>query len=276
MDELEENIENLKKQLAEQEEQEKPEEGDDDGVQEGEESETEEVEDEEKPEEDPQEEEKPDASAFARMRREKRAAERAKAAADEEKEALLRQIEELKSGKYEKQVEPQDNQMNDIIRSHTMQQAQQEFANYEAEFRKVEPNYDAVSKQYMQALLQSIKVQNPRASDAQVFEMYKETVLSKAGAYVREGLDPVEELYNEALDLGFSAQKEVKKDAKPDMSKVARNRGRSASMAGTSAEGKGKLTPFAAADMSADEWSKLPDSEKQEVFAQLGIVDMHA
>lgn len=247
----------------------------------------------------------PTATDFARERREKRAKERESAAEAEslrkeleEVRARLAQIEkpeakEVKqsdpepdrSTKYEAWLEWKDRQLEKKVHEieekvqtvgkktendRLINAAVQEFNSYEAEFRNLEPAYDEAAEFYTKRLGESIKMLNPGASSAQIGDIIRNTVLNKAANYAKNGYDPAEELFNEAKQFGFapSSKDEVEEEIKPNLSKVAENRARNAGTAGAKGRGSsGNLTPKMAAEMTNQEWAKLPASEKKRLLA---------
>lgn len=274
---LDATIKELKEQLAEEDKKEE--------IEEVVEEKPEEVKEEEKAEEKKEEpakeevkeevkEEEPDNNAYRRMRREKAAAEKKAQIAEEKQTALEQELAALKQPKEEVEDKPSapSPEMDEIVRDHRMVRAEREFQSLENKFKASNPEYDGVAGQYASALAQSIKIQNPRMSNNEIAEKTKETILIKAAKYLNDGFDPIEELYHEAKDLGFtgkSAKKEEPKEEeeiKPDMKKVAANRAKSTGMAATSGESKGQITKQAASELSVDEWAKLPQAEKRRLL----------
>lgn len=230
---------------------------------------------EEKKEEVKVEEEKLDNSAYARMRREKAAAEKRA----QELEARLQALESAKVQDSPAQMQEEvrafepDPVLTEIVQTHRQIQAEKEFKALEDRFRQDNPNYDAVASEYALALAQSIKLQNPRLTSAEIAERTKNTILLKAADYLNRGFDPIQELYHDARDLGFTGRREEQakpeKELKPDLKKVAANKSRSSGMAAASGTSEGTLTPSAAINMTVAEWAKVPHSEKVKVFGQL-------
>lgn len=229
---------------------------------------------EEKKEEVKAEEEKLDNSAYARMRREKAAAERRA----QELEARLQALESSKAQEpaidHEEHIRKEaDPVLTEIVQSHRQIQAEKEFKALEDRFRQENPNYDAVAQEYALALAQSIKLQNPRLTSFEIAERTKNTILLKAADYLNKGFDPIQELYHDARDLGFTGKKESvaqeEKQLKPDLKKVAANKSRSSGMVGANGSSEGVLTPSAAVNMTVAEWNRLPKAEKAKVFQQL-------
>ncbi len=252
---LKEAIEELKKQIAETSEEE---------VEEVQEEVVEEPDEpEEKPEEKAEEpakvEEKPDDAAFARMRR--------------EKAALEKQLRELKEPKQEEEADnPVESELKEIIKERTYSKAEREFLSMESDFKRTNPEYASVAAEYAQIIASSIKAQNPRLSEADLVDRTKKFVLEKAGGYLRDGFNPIEELYQEAKELGITGKSrekpepEAKEERRPDLRKVAENRKRSAGTAGPAGEERGSLTKQSAAEMSVAEWKRLPADEKRRLM----------
>lgn len=217
-------------------------------------------------------EEKIDDSGYARLRREA-AASKKKAEAESEKAAQRsEEVESLKAelAALKGESAPQDKLspiLNDIVNDHQIKQMERGFRTIEDQFKSRTPDYEAVSSEYAQALAQSIRIQNPRMSATQIAEQTKFAILNKAENFAQRGLDPAEELYHEARDLGFSGKKqEEKKEAKPDMAKLAANRARNAGTAAASGKSEGSLTKAAAAEMPNSEWMKLTAEEKSRLM----------
>lgn len=213
---------------------------------------------------EPKPEEKLEDKDYARIRR--------------ENAALKKKLEEKQAPKEEASEDNQEainRVLVDVIQTVQEQKAEREFANLETSFAENNADYHDVSNQYKVALYQSLRLQNPRESHASLLEKTKKSLLIKAGTYMSEGLDPIQEMYEEAKSLGFKAtpkqeeKEEVKeeKEIKPDMAKVAANRARNAGTVGAKgAGGNGTMTRAAAADMPVHEWAKLPAAEKKRLL----------
>lgn len=278
---LEDTIKNLKSQIAEEDDKEIPE----DEAEVVEEP-VEEAKPEEKPEEPeaakeepkPEEpapvvDEKPDAAAFQRLRREAAAAK--KQAAEAETKRL-----EMETRMAERDAEPKEEAaplpiipgLDDMLRSHQLTRAEQEFKGMESSFRRTNPEYDAIANEYGMAIAQSIRIQNPRLSNDVIAERTRETILLKAAKFLNDGFDPVEELFHEAKDLGFNGQSAKKAEpakeieVKPDMAKLAANRSKSTGMTAASGRSAGQLTQKAATELTSAEWMKLPAAEKHRLL----------
>lgn len=245
------------------------------------------------------EEEKPlDGKDYARMRRERREARKAEIEAQEaEKIRFSQPQQELaqekevttdpepdRSTQYPQWLEWNTRQANEkaeravqkleqiekkekedqLIRS-----AVEDFQAIESEFKKIEPNYDAAADFYLTQLSKTIQVLYPQASKKEIAETIKIQVLNKAAIYHSKGLDPAEELFEEAISLGFNPevtdQKQVKKEIKPNLDKIASNRERNAGMSASGGVVK-KLNLSTAANMTTGEWNKLSKAEKDAIL----------
>ena len=225
--------------------------------------------------EEPKEEEKLDDAGYARLRRQAAAAEKR---AREAEERLAAKTQEAQVEDVEEQAAiPLSPELEEIVKDHRLSRAEREFTKLESKFAASEPEYDAISSQYTAALAASIKIQNPRLTPAEVGEKTKDALLHKAAAFVRAGFDPIEELFHEAKELGFTgkaAKKEPeqepkvveKEEPRPDMKKLAENRAKSTGMAGASGKSEGQLTLRAADEMTNAEWMALPLSERKRLM----------
>jgi hypothetical protein len=210
---------------------------------------------------------KEESAEFARLRREKQAAERE-----------LKALKEKLEGKPEKELAPEEainQELIDVIQTSRIQKAEKEFAMLESAVFQENPEAEETANAYKAAIYQSIKIQNPRKSHAELLDMTKNTLLMKAGDYVRRGLNPIQELLDEAGSLGIKPQRAEKESEeeeiqpkKADLSKIAANKKRNAGTAGASgnAGGSGQITPAKAATMTSAEWSKLPTAERQRLM----------
>lgn len=240
-----------------------------------------EIEEVEEPEEPPVEEikeeiietpkeEKLDDAGYARLRREA-AAEKRRAELAEKELAELRQAKEpIVEAQEQIQFPPE---FQTVIEDHRISRAEREFTMLESKVKQDHPEYGAVAAEYAAALYQSFKVQNPRKSDIELSEMTKKSILMKAGEYARAGYEnPVEEMYHEAKELGFTGKSFQKQESpkeeklQPDMKKVADNRKRSSGMAASNGRSEGLMTIAAAADLTAAEWARLPIADKRRIM----------
>lgn len=264
-------IEKLKKEIAENEGQleEKEEEVVEEFEEEVEEEKEEEIKKEEKPKEQAKEE-KLDDGAYMKLRREALAEKR-------RAEQLAKELEELRKAKEPEQVIEQPTlspELESVIQEHRMSRAEREFLMLENKVKQQNPEYNAVAAEYTAAMYQALKLQNPRKSDIELGEMTKTAILLKAAEYARAGYEnPAEEIYHEARELGFtgkSQQKQIEaqeEKLQPDMRKVAENRKRSTGMTGANGKSEGQMTlNHAATSLTAAEWARLPKAEKQRLL----------
>lgn len=280
---LQETAEELKKQIEALEAEETTEET-------AEEAEDEVVEDEpspeetEKVEEEPKVEEKPadpplDDAGFARLRREKAEAKKEAEEARRRLAEMEEKLNRLTSGEpveavADAQTVELPSDIEEMRQERIMTKAEREFQAMEAQFRQVAPDYDGVADAYAKGIFQALRVQNPRASALELADMTKKTILTKASEFLNQGYDPIEELYEEAKSLGFTAavaeleQEVEEKPKKASLDTLAKNRSRSANMAGASGHGSGAapMTRAALAELSAAEYAKIPIEERRRIM----------
>lgn len=218
-------------------------------------------------------EEKPekDNSFYARMRIEK-------ANLARENAALAKRLEELERRQNEKAAEPEqspqdtrDAYIDEFMNERQIEYAKRGLASIEAEYRIANPDYDNVVAQYAQAAFHAHKINNPRMNDQQISRAVEMAFLERASKYLDKGLDPAEEIYNDAVALGFNVQKQqdeqkqepVKK--KPDLDVIARNKARSAGMSGGSKSTGGQNTIKSLVDMPLSEFSKISAEELRRI-----------
>jgi len=229
------------------------------------------------PKEEPKEEvkdepEELDASGWRKLRREKAAAEKRAQEAESK----------LAAPKEETESNPLDAEIADVIIERRKQKAEQEFNRLEQDFARTVPGYEdtedavGVATQYKMAIYNSIRTAHPRMSHSDILDQTKETLLKKAGTYLNQGFDPIEEMYQDAVALGIKpqprkVQEEVKEEIKkPDLSKVAANKARNAGTAGArGSAGEAKPTLDFVAQGDVKEWLKQTPEQKREYLAQL-------
>lgn len=239
----------------------------------------EDIEKDEKTEQEPEikeeksEEKELDNAGYARLRREA-AAEKRRAQQLETELNELRKAKEVEETTEEAPL-PLPPEMQSIIEDHRLDRAEREFSIFENKVKEQHPEYNAVSSEYAAAWYHAIKLQNPRKSDIELGEMTKKAIIMRAAEYARAGYEnPVEEMYHEARELGFtgkSLQREERAESKeekvqPDLRKVAENRKRSTGMTANNGRSEGVMTVGAAANLSASEWAKLPAAEKRRLM----------
>jgi hypothetical protein len=228
---------------------------------------------EEEAKEEPKEEapKEPDASVYAKMRRLEREAQ----AAREKAEKLEAKMAEGAAG-IEDSSEDEVHytpEIQELIRERNIDKAEKEFMAREIDFAKSAPDYEGISNSYKKALYDSVRIQNPNKNSAELLEQTRNILLVKASTYLNKGLDPIQELYEEARSLGFKAEapKEetasVEKEIKPDLKKVSKNRSKNAGMVGAQGSGTGgQVTREAAASMTTAEFMALPASERMRLI----------
>lgn len=212
-----------------------------------------------------------DDAGWARLRREKAAAEKR---AQEAEEKLQKKAEP-----NEEKENPLDNELLDLIKRNRVEKAEKEFISLEGTFAAATPDYHDVSNGYKEALYHSLRIQNPRKGHGELLDMTKNALLHKAGEYASKGLDPILEMYEEARSLGFKkVEKQVKEEVetkeekkRPDLDNVARNKARNAGMAAAQGakQGGGQITAEAASTMTTQEWSKIPQAERMRIIKSI-------
>lgn len=221
-------------------------------------------------------EEKPDDAGYARLRREA-AANKKRAEQAEERIAALEKSPagEETAGEDPARVE-MDPEIKEIIIDRRLRSATEEFLDRENTFKKSNPGYSNVAAEYGNAIARSIQIQHPKYTPQKIAEETQRTIITKAANYLKDGFDPIEELYHEAKDLGFTgesvrrkpeAKEETSVEVKPDMAKVAANRKKSTGMAASSGKSEQSLTKAAASELSVAEWQKLPAEEKRRLMS---------
>jgi len=226
--------------------------------------------------EEEKEPEKPavlDDSAYARMRREARAAEkRALEAETRLAQELSKKSAEISAEQAAPSAQVPD-ELLEVVEERQFKRAAIELERIEGEFRRSVPDYDAVANQYANAVAQSIRIQNPRLTPKEIAEKAERTILLKAASFSSQGFNPVEEMYYEAKELGFGAQSTPPKSTeepapvlRPDMKKGAANRARSSGMAAVGGKSEGQLTQSAADNLTVAEWAKLPVETRERLM----------
>ena len=154
-------------------------------------------------------------------------------------------------------------------------QAEQEVIGYESQVRASNPDYDAAKSYYANMLAASIKIINPKVTNAQLVQAVNDKLMLRASELLNEGHEnPIAAMYEEVKQLGFqppkTQEKAVEKEIKPDLAKVAANRARNAGTAAAQGDGgRGELTPKVAATLTNKEFARLKPEQKQRLFQQL-------
>lgn len=265
LDQLEEDKKKLNEMLKEEIVEEETEEE----VEEEQEEEPAKEEPKEEIKEEPKVEEKPGSepsnSDFARIRR--------------ENAALKRKLEERAETKVE---EPQEQVelppvLQELVRERQMDLAAQQLQAMEADFKRTVPDFEDVAGAYNADMYRSVKISNPRWTNDQVAKETKRIILERAAGYYAQGLDPVQEMYEDAKALGYKAipkeqpKEEEKEEPRRNLAKLAANKERNAGMAGAKVGGRPEHTVDQIASMTPAEWSKLPRSEKDAILAKANL-----
>jgi hypothetical protein len=162
----------------------------------------------------------------------------------------------------------------EVIQEKKRADATKEFLAYEEDVRAKDPAYDAVAREYAMAMMTSVRLENPRLQGAALQEAAMNKIINRAAQYAAKGYDnPVEALYNEAKELGFTGAsykaddegtpEKVETKPKPDMKKVGENRSKSPGMAGTGGgDAQGQLTKkYAVDNFTLADFEKLSQDE---------------
>lgn len=176
------------------------------------------------------------------------------------------QIENLSGWKAEQDTVQSRNNLKD--------RALKEVADFENQLRPHAPDYDDVKNYYGSMLATSIRIVNPKISQANLIEAVNNRLLTRASELLAEGYEnPIAAMYDEAKALGYQPKQkaaEVKEEIKPDLDKVAKFRQRNAGMAGSSgSDGEADVTAKTAVGMTNAEFAKLKPEQKKRLFASL-------
>lgn len=213
-----------------------------------------------------------DASGYARLRREKQMEKDRAEKLERELAEIRAQLNKTKEDVEESSEPSLPPELAEVVENQRFGRAAQEFERMQAEFSQGLDDFADVSSQYHAAIAQSIAIQNPDMSSTQIQQEAVKTILRKAGQYLNAGYNPVEKMYLDAKKLGFKAlpkesEAEPQKEIKPDLSKVAANRQRNAgTVASPGAGGGAKLTRETIANLSPEEYLKLPREEREKAL----------
>lgn len=217
-------------------------------------------EEEEKKEEEPPKDKSPE-NALAKMRRDLAASEKR---ARELEEKINEKKEEPKEEAKEQEIV---SDVQELILEKKKRDAERHFVSLEENFKATTADYDDVSLQYKTAVYNSMRLQNPRASHQDLLELTRHDLLMKASRYFQKGLDPVQEMYEDAKSLGFKAlekeeEKSEKVEKKSNLDVLAKNKQKSAGMAGAKGRGTSpSTTQQAAIEMPLTEFSQISAEE---------------
>lgn len=282
----EEDKEEGKEEAEEEEVAKEPEESteEEEAEEEGEESDGEE-EEEEKQEEEP--EQKLDASAYVKMRREKRALQ-------EENEALRAKNnpvvetdddpEPSKEDKYEEWLEWKDRGIEKKVdevrewqgKQERIQQqnemwsgAVKEFQGFESQFQKTTPDYEAAANHMKTRLADSFKLVDPNLTPQEVNTRVSNYILKNAADAARDGYNPAESLYRQSKERFGFTKPEVQTKNKTDLKKIDSNRKKSASPLQSGGQTNSNHVSLESIDsMSMSEFAKLSPSQLRELESQ--------
>jgi len=202
-------------------------------------------------------------SRFAKMRRDLAAEKKLNADLRAEKENPIPEPQSAEDG--------MNREVEDIIMERRYQKATQEFEALEANFSKDVEDFDAISLAYKTAIYQSKRVLNRNKTHNELLEDTRNEILHTAANYMKQGLDPIQEMYDDAKSLGLTPVQTnhvEEKEIKPDLSKVAKNKARNSGMvAGKGSGGKADISrEHAATEMTVGQWSKLSAGEKKRLL----------
>lgn len=261
-----------------------------------EEHEEESKEDEKTPDPDKEEEieDKPSDAAYARIRREKKAAE-------VREQELQRQLDELRIArnpekKEESNPDPQPNRqdnyeawlewnirqtqskVDDLTdwkkdqtqtteKQQTIQGAIREFQVIETEFKKGAKDYDQAADYLHGQIKRSISLLNPSMKGTALDQATDMAILTHASGFAQQKLNPAEELYHMAQEHGYKLDATQKQEKPtPNLKKIEDNKRRSATpLKAGGQNGSLALSKEAAIDMSMAEFAKLTPIERAEL-----------
>lgn len=283
---LEEEVALLEAQLAKESGQEVvPEEP----IEEAEEIEEEQTAVKEEPKEEPKEEQKPeqkeqpvDNAAIARMRweaaeeRRKREALEAEIAALKNPAKPLPDKEENWEAHAEARIETTEERLKRLEEelaaerakkeaSSNIEQAKQEFDQYEQIFKKDQPEYEDARTFLVQNIARSIKMLNPYATTKDIISGVETALLTRGRDAVLAGVNPAAAIFQEAKAIGYTKQEQKQEPAKPKLEKLATNRPKTAGMAGSGGGSNPLPTVESALKLSNAEFSRLSEAD----FARL-------
>lgn len=253
----------------------------------------------EAPEEVP---EKLDNQAFARLRAEKKTLERQLEAARRSSQGLPAQQQPVKADpateakadpepnkqeNYESWLEWQIRQQNKTLnevkewketntrqaqQQQTYKEAIEELGKLAVEFAADKPNYNQVAEFFQQKIKDGLSVLYPSATPQQIAQATAQQIMSLAGQYARQGLNPVEEMYDLAVNkYGYQdpdPELETQTDTKPkiDLNKVEQSKKRSAtSLKAGGRNGSLALSLDNVGEMSIADFSKLTPEQRAEL-----------
>jgi hypothetical protein len=151
------------------------------------------------------------------------------------------------------------------------------FTTIEQRYIEKNPDYSAATDYARETYFNALKLAQPQATEAQINWAIDNEILSYARNWAKQGLDPAEEFYSMAQErFGYvpksagtetephqEERQPVRRGAeKPNLSRIANNKRRSASpLSGGGQGGALPLTMESVADMDMGEFSKLTPSQ---------------
>jgi len=253
--------------------------------------EAEEVSDEEEEEEEPEEEpeQKLDASAYVRMRKEKRALQDENEALKAEKTPQVTNDtdpEPNKAEAYEEWLEWKDRGLSkrqDKIEEWQGKQdrateqkavwngAVNEFQGFEKQFQKITPDYEAAATHMKDRLSDSYRLVNPELTAQEVDSKVSNYILQNAAQAAQSGYNPAESLYRQSKErFGFTKQEAASPTRKrTDLKKIDSNRRKSASPLQSGGQSSSaQIGIEEVAGMSMADFAKLTPSQLRELESQ--------
>lgn len=250
-----------------------------------------------------QEELKPDAAAFARLRREaaeaRREADELKKAQQAKENPEKKQVEQEpnKAENYEAWLEWQLKQTQDQLKeaantakevketiverqkreemAQLEQAAIQQLTEIESDFKKKAPDYDDAAMHVKSKLIESYSLLYPNANEQQIRAAADKYIFDLGVMAYQQGYNPAEYLYHMSKGkFGYApvvkqVAEEKKKEIKPDLKKIDENRKRS--LTGAVSGGQGGATAIgldAIGDMTYAQFSRLTPAQREELKAQ--------
>lgn len=179
--------------------------------------------------------------------------------ADHEIGATKSELSEIK----EKLINIEQKEQNKRVRD----AAWDDFTTRENQFKAVTPDYEDVGSFGVNVIASSLRVLNPAMSNKELGETVQELILQKAAAYERQGLNPVQALYQEARAYGYQPKTAQNQDhitteaPRPNLGKVAENKKKSSGMSNTGGNGQSTPTNDVVLNMTNAERMKLTESD---------------
>ncbi len=226
-----------------------------------------------------------DKGAWAKMSYEKREAEREAKRLREEIEALkapkkvIPAREENYEGHIEAKIETSEERIARLEAAEKKRQddaaeqdkytgALSELKSFETSYAAAAPDYNDASNHLKAMIATSIKLLDPAITPEELAKKTVKTYLTRAAVAMRDGINPAQALYNQALQVGYrkTVKEEAKEEEKNNFAKVAENKKKSAGMIGTGGGSKPNTTAKAAATMSNGEFSRLDPVELERLM----------